>query len=57
LPKRIEWYSRTGPEDEYGFEKYAVVAYPSEDEIQDIIKNIFGRQDDPEYIGTPGAYR
>ncbi len=57
LPKRIEWYSRTGPEDEYGFEKYAVIAYPSEDEIQDIIKNIFGRQDDPEYIGTPGGYR
>jgi hypothetical protein len=57
LPKRIEWYSKTGSEDEYGFEKYAVIAYPSEDEIRDIIKEIFGRQDDPEFIGTPGAYR
>jgi hypothetical protein len=61
LPKRIEWYSKAGSEDEYGFEKYAVITYPSEDEIQDIIRNIFGprdgRPDDPEYIGTPGAQR
>jgi len=57
LPKRIEWYSKTGPEDDYGFEKFAVVTYPSEDEIQDIIKDIFGRQDDPQFIGTPGANR
>lgn len=57
LPKRIEWYSKTGPEDEYGFEKLVVIAYPSEDEIQDIIRDIFGRQDDPEFIGTPGAQR
>jgi hypothetical protein len=57
LPKRIEWYSKTGSEDGYGFEKFVVIAYPSEDEIQEIIKKIFGRQDDPEFIGTPGAYR
>lgn len=57
LPRRIEWYSKTGSGDEYGFEKYAVIAYPSEDEIQNIIKDIFGRQDDPQFIGTPGAYR
>jgi hypothetical protein len=57
LPKRIEWYSKTGPEDEYEFEKFLVITYPSENEIQDIIKEIFGRQDDPEFIGTPGAYR
>ncbi len=57
LPKRIEWYSKAGPEDEYGFEKYVVITYPSEDEIQDIIRDIFGRQDDPGFIGTPGAYR
>ena len=57
LPKRIEWYSKAETEDEYGFEKYVIIAYPSENEIQDIIKDIFGRRDNPEYRGTPGAYR
>jgi len=61
LPKRIEWYAKSRPEDEYGFERFVVIAYPSENEIQNIIKNIFGprdgRPDDPEYIGTPGAQR
>ena len=57
LPKRIEWYSKASLEDDYGFEKFVVITYPSEDEIQSIIRDIFGRQDDPEYIGTPGAQR
>jgi hypothetical protein len=57
LPKRIEWYSKTGAEDDYGFEKFAVITYPSEDEIKDIIRDIFGRRDDPGFIGTPGAQR
>ena len=57
LPRRIEWYSKTVPEYEYGFERFVVIAYPSEDEIQDIIRNIFGPRDGPEYIGTPEAYR
>jgi hypothetical protein len=57
LPKRIEWYSKSGSEDEYGFDKFVVVAYPSDEEIQNIIRNIFGRPDNPEFIGTPGAYR
>ncbi|MHC4437249.1 MAG: hypothetical protein ACYS3S_07815, partial [Planctomycetota bacterium] len=57
LPKKIEWYSKSASENEYGFEKSVIIAYPSEDEIQDIIRDIFGRQDDPEYIGTPGALR
>jgi len=57
LPMRIEWYSKSGPEDEYGFEKFVVIAYPGEDEIQNIVRNIFGPRDDPEYIGTPGAQR
>lgn len=57
LPKRIEWYSRAETEDVYQFETYVIIAYPKENEIQDIIKDIFGRQDDPEFIGTPGAYR
>ena len=57
LPKRIEWYSKAGSEDEYGFEKFVIISYPTEDEIQDIIRDVFGRQDDPEFRGTPGAYR
>jgi hypothetical protein len=57
LPKRIEWYAKSRTEDEYGFEKYVVIAYPSEDEIKNIIRNIFGSRDDPEYRGTPGAQR
>jgi hypothetical protein len=57
LPKRIEWYSKTDAEDDYEFKKFAVIAYPGEDEIQDIIREIFGRQDDPGFIGTPEALR
>jgi hypothetical protein len=57
LPKRIEWYSKTGTEDDYGFEKFVIIVYPNEDEIQEVIRNIFGRQDSPEFIGTPGAQR
>jgi hypothetical protein len=61
LPKRIEWYAKSRTEDEYGLERFIVIAYPDEDEIQNIILNIFGprddRSDDPEYIGTPGARR
>jgi hypothetical protein len=57
LPKRIEWYSKSRPEEEYRFEKFAVIAYPSEDEITNIIRNIFGRPDNPEYRGTPEAHR
>jgi hypothetical protein len=57
LPKRIEWYSKTDTENDYGLEKFAVITYPSEDEIKSIIRDIFGRQDDPGFIGTPGAQR
>ena len=57
LPKRIEWYYKTSPEGDYGFEKYVVITYPSEDKIQDIIRDIFGRQDVPGFIGTPEAQR
>jgi hypothetical protein len=57
LPKRIEWYSKSGPEEEYRFDKFAVVAYPSENEIVSIIRNVFGRPENPEYIGTPEAHR
>jgi len=61
LPRKIEWYAKTSPEDEYVVERFVSIAYPSEDEIQNIIRNIFGppdnRPDDPVYIGTPGAQR
>jgi hypothetical protein len=57
LPERIEWYSKTSPESEYKLDKFAIIAYPSEDEIQNTIRNIFGRPENPEYIGTPEAHR
>jgi hypothetical protein len=61
LPKRAESYIRSGPEQEYKLESFVVITYPSESEIQDIVRNIFGprdgRQNDPEPIGTPGAQR
>jgi hypothetical protein len=57
LPERVEWYSKSRLEDEYRLEKFAVVAYPSEDEIASVIRNAFGRPENPEYIGTPEAHR
>ena len=61
LPKKTESYTRSGSEQEYKLESFVIVTYPSESEIQDIIRNIFGqrdnRPDDPEYRGTPGALR
>ena len=61
LPKRAESYTGFGPEQEYKLESFVIITYPSESEIQDIIRNIFGlldnRPDDPEFIGTPGAQR
>lgn len=58
-PKRAEWYTKHTPEDEYGFEIFAVVSYPSEGEIQTLVRNTFGPRpsDDPEYISTPGTER
>jgi hypothetical protein len=61
LPRRAEWYAKSMPQDEYTFETFTVVSYPSESEIQDLIRNTFGprpgRPDEPEYIGTPGTER
>jgi hypothetical protein len=59
LPERAEWYTKTTPEDEYGFEVFAVVAYPDQSDIQAIVRNTFGPRpsEEPEYIGTPGADR
>ena len=59
LPKRAEWYTKLTPEDEYGFEVFAIVTYPNESDIQSLVRNTFGSRpsDDPEYIPTPGAER
>jgi len=61
LPKRAEHYFKLKPQEEYKFETYGVITYPSEDEIQAGIRKVFGsaagRPDEPEYIGTRGADR
>lgn len=58
-PERAEWYTKLTPEDEYGFEIFAVVTYPSESDIQNLVRSTFGSRpsDDPGYISTPGADR
>lgn len=57
LPKRTEYYFRLQPEVEYLFEKYEVITYPSEDEIQAVIRKTFGPAaswpGEPGYMGTP----
>jgi hypothetical protein len=58
LAKRAEQYVKFNPEDEYGLEGFIVVTYPSESEIQILVRNAFGSAaGQPGYIGTPGAER
>ncbi len=61
LPRRAEWYARPGPQDDYRLEMFAVISYPTESEIQDVVDSVFGsrwrRSGEPEYIGTPGMER
>ena len=56
LPKRIELYGKLQSEAEYNFETFAVVTYPSEDQIRTLIRETFGsaptQPRDPGYIGT-----
>lgn len=56
LPKRAEWYSKLQSEEEYIFETFAVVTYPSDSQIQVLIRETFGsaptQPRDPGYIGT-----
>jgi len=56
LPKRAEHYIQFEPGEDYKFEKYEVITYPGEDEIQTVVRKTFGpaagRPDGPEYIGT-----
>jgi len=57
LPKRVEYYFRQKPQDQYKFERMQVAEYPAEKEIKLLIKEIFGPDQDrpakPGYIGTP----
>ena len=61
LPRRVESYGKSEPEQQYTLESFIIVTYPSEDEIKDIVASTFGspgtRGDGPEYIGTPGTDR
>jgi len=58
LPKRAEHYFKIDHEEDYKFEKYEVITYPGEDEIQMDIRKTFGpsagRPDEPGYMSTPG---
>ncbi len=57
LPKRTEHYFQFEPGEDYKFEKFELITYPSEDEIQTVVRKTFGpaasRPSEPEYIGTP----
>jgi len=61
LPKRAEHYFQLEPGEDYKFEKYEVITYPSEGEIQAVVHRAFGpaasRPGGPEYMGTPEADR
>lgn len=61
LPRRAEFYSKAESADEFTFESFVIVTYPSEGEIRDIVANNFGspgsRTDGPEHMGTPGTNR
>lgn len=61
LPKRAEHYFKLRPQEEYKFEKYEVITYPSGGQIQALVKKTFGpaesRPGEPEYMGTPEADR
>ncbi len=56
LPTRAEWYSKLQSEEEYKFESFSLITYPSESQIQVLIRNTFGaavlQPRDPGYIGT-----
>jgi len=57
LPKRAEWYHKLKPEEDYRFATFTVITYPSEGQIQLLVRDTFGpeasRQNDLEYMSTP----
>jgi hypothetical protein len=56
LPQRIELYGKLQSESEYKFETFAVVTYPSDDQIRTLIRETFGpaalQPRNPGHIGT-----
>ncbi len=61
LPRKTELYVRSESDTEYKLESFAVVTYPSEIEIRELVANTFGqpgsRTSEPVHIGTPGIDR
>ncbi len=61
LPTRAEHYFKLRPQEEYKFEMFEVITYPSGEQIQALVRRTFGpaasRAGEPEYMGTPGAER
>jgi hypothetical protein len=54
LPARAEWYTNLQPDGQYGLESYTLFSYPKQEEIQTVIRSVFGpARRQPEYIGTP----
>ncbi len=61
LPKRAEHYFKLKHQEEYKFEMFEVITYPSGEQIQALIRKTFGpsagQPGEPEYMGTPEADR
>ncbi len=61
LPKRAEHYFKLKHQEEYKFEMFEVITYPSGGQIQAFVRKTFGpgagRTGEPGYMGTPGAER
>ena len=57
LPRKAEWYVKSGPDEPYSLESYTIFSYPEPEGIQSLIRNTFGRPDrqtgGAEYITTP----
>lgn len=57
LPKRVEWYHKLKPEEDYRFATFTVITYPGERQIQLLVRETFGSdagtQNEPEFLSTP----
>lgn len=54
LPTKAEWYIKSQPNGQYELENYTLFTYPKQEEIQTVIRAVFGpARRQPEYIGTP----
>ena len=61
LPGKVELYTKSEPEEQYRLWSFAIVTYPAESEIQELVRDRFGppesRSGEPGYMGTPGVPR